>query len=102
MRAVPQVPQVHFFVCANRRAPAAVLGPGCGDAGEGVYHALKDHVARTHQYQSVWVTQTKCLGICPKEGATVAIYNRSVGAAFLTEVMPADASKVFTRGVVSA
>ena len=101
MRAVPQLPQVHFFVCANRREADAPLGPGCGDAGEAVYLALKDEVARRREYQRVWVTQTRCLGICPK-GATVAVYAAGRAAGLLTEVAPTDGSEVFAKGLALA
>ena len=66
---------MHLFVCANRREADAPLGPGCGSAGEGVYAALKEEVASRRAFQTVWVTQTQCLGVCPKRA-----HERAVGA----------------------
>ena len=39
-----------------------------------MYDALKGEVARRGLVRSVWVTKTHCLGICPKHGATAALY----------------------------
>jgi hypothetical protein len=72
MRAAPR-PRLHLFVCANRRE-GSPLGPGCGERGDAVYDALKAEVAARSAHASVWVTKTHCLGICPKNGATVARY----------------------------
>jgi (2Fe-2S) ferredoxin len=96
MRPSPLAPAVHFFVCANRRDAASPLGPGCGVRGEAVYERMKAAVAARSAYQRVWVTQTACLGLCPKRGATVAIYPRQ---RIVTEVEPADADALF-RDVV--
>ena len=92
MRAAPLHPSVHFFVCANRRPEGAPLGRGCGDAGEAVFGALKQEVAKRGAYRSVWVTQTLCLGICPKQGCTVACYPTQ---RIVSEVEPADAVGLF-------
>jgi hypothetical protein len=66
-------PRVHLFVCANRRE-GSPLGPGCGDHGDALYQSLKREVAARGVVSDVWVTRTHCLGICPKRGATIAIY----------------------------
>ena len=66
-------PRLHLLVCGNRRE-GSPLGPGCGERGDVLYEALKAEVARTRRFTEVWVTKTQCLGICPKEGATVARY----------------------------
>ncbi len=66
--------RVHLFVCVNARAPNDPLGPGCGARGAAVYAKLKDEVARRGEVQSVWVTRTFCLGVCPSEACTVAVY----------------------------
>src|ERR1700722_2117435 len=92
MRPAPLAPAVHFFVCANRRLPDSPLGVGCGDAGEAVYAALKEEVARRGAYRTAWVTQTLCLGVCPKRGCTVAMYPRQK---ILSEVEPSDAAALF-------
>ena len=76
-------PRLHLFVCANRRT-GSPLGPGCGDAGEAVYNALKSAVTDVAR---VWITKTHCLGICPKQGCTVARYPDQ---RIVTEVTPTD------------
>jgi (2Fe-2S) ferredoxin len=98
MREVTQLPRLHLFVCANHRAADAPLGPGCGKAGEGVYAALKDEVAGRRAFQTIWVTQTQCLGVCPRQGATVAIYSVSDSGGtqtLLTEVNASDVPGLF-------
>jgi (2Fe-2S) ferredoxin len=94
VHAVPFAPKVHLFVCANQRPPDAPLGPGCGASGRDVYEALKEEVATRRAYQAVWVTQTKCLGVCPKQGATVAVYRGGHGQ-ILSEVVVADVPRLF-------
>jgi hypothetical protein len=84
MRPAPS-PRVHLFVCANRRE-GSPLGPGCGDRGEAVYAALKEEVARRGRIADVWVTKTHCLGICPKDGCTVARWPAARPSTILTEV----------------
>jgi (2Fe-2S) ferredoxin len=98
MRSFPNLPRVHFFVCANRRAASDPLGPGCGDHGDAVYAALKNEVARRGAFRAVWVTRTHCLGVCPRQGCTVAVYPR---AKVLAEVEPAEAGPLFDAEVGS-
>jgi (2Fe-2S) ferredoxin len=74
MQPIRLLPQVHLFVCANRREAGNPLGPGCSGHGDALYDALKAEVATRGLVRSVWVTKTHCLGICPKDGATVAAY----------------------------
>jgi (2Fe-2S) ferredoxin len=98
MHSVSTLPAVHLFVCKNQRPADGSLGPGCGNAGEVVYRALKEEVAKAGLFTTVWVTQTLCLGICPKKGATVAVYPAQ---RVLTEVLASDAAQIFadaTRG----
>jgi (2Fe-2S) ferredoxin len=83
MRAVAP-PRVHLFVCTNRREDSP-LGPGCGANGDALYGALKREVDRRGLVAEVWVTRTHCLGVCPKEGATVARYPASAIIADATE-----------------
>jgi (2Fe-2S) ferredoxin len=83
-----------MFVCTNRRPKDAPLGPGCAEAGDRVYEALKQEVASRRHYTKVWVTQTQCLGICPREGATVAAYPNGH---ILTEVHREDAPALYAR-----
>ncbi len=98
MRSVAEVPRIHFFVCANHRDLDSPLGPGCGDAGEALYQALKDEVAARRACRTVWITRTHCLGVCPRQGATLAIYPQQ---AVLTEVTAADAPGLFQKIVGS-
>jgi (2Fe-2S) ferredoxin len=81
-------PELHLFVCANRRE-GSPLGPGCGDYGDEVYDALKREVAARGEIGRVWITKTHCLGICPRQGATVARYR---GGEIITEVRAGDAT----------
>lgn len=95
MRALA-APRVHLFVCANRRE-GSPLGPGCGDRGEAVYDALKREVSRRRLVADVWVTKTHCLGICPRQGCTLARYGSAVSdttTAILSEVDVTDASAI--------
>lgn len=74
MRTAQQSPRLHLFVCANRRAADDPLGAGCSAYGDAVYGTLKDEVARRGILREVWITRTSCLGLCPKRGATLAVY----------------------------
>ena len=68
-------PSLHLFVCVNRRTGASELfAPGCGASGEAVYDAMKAEVSKRGRVVDVWVTKTGCLGLCPREGASVAVY----------------------------
>lgn len=89
MREQKQLPLLHIFVCANRRDASSPLGPGCGDHGEEAYAALKDEVARRGAFASAWITKTHCLGVCPKSGCTIAMYDRA--RSLYSEVTPKDA-----------
>lgn len=96
MRPAPLSPSVHFFVCANRRPADSPLGPGCGDAGEALFAALKGEVARRGVYRAVWVTKTHCLGICPRQGCTVAVYPQQ---RIVADVETADAPGLFAAAL---
>jgi hypothetical protein len=102
-------PQLHLFVCANRRDAGSPLGPGCGERGDAVYDALKATVAERRLVAQLWVTKTHCLGICPKRGATVARYSsRRLGQTcpssdpIRAEVMPADAIAMLDEAVTTS
>ena len=95
MKAATFRPKVHFFVCCNRRENSP-LGPGCSAHGDAVYAALKRRVQRDGRIQSVWVTQTGCLGICPAKGATVAVYPEQ---AIATEVEADDVDALYEAAV---
>ncbi|MGH7284557.1 MAG: hypothetical protein ACRELY_23780 [Polyangiaceae bacterium] len=92
MRLSDLGPQVHFFVCANRRDANSTLGPGCGDAGDALYDALKKEVAHHREHARVWVTKTACMGICPSRGATCARYPH---ARIFTEVEASEAALLY-------
>ena len=97
--SLPSLPQLHFFVCANRRPADSPLGAGCGAAGEAVFAALKQEVAKRGAYRAVWVTQTLCLGVCPRRGCTVALYPAQQ---LLAEIEPADVAPLFANALGSA
>lgn len=97
MQPAPYRPSLHFFVCNNRRPADHPLGPGCGARGESVFAGLKERVAIDRDYQRVWVTQTGCIGVCPRRGATVAIYPEG---RILTEVGPEDVDPLYDEAVV--
>jgi (2Fe-2S) ferredoxin len=93
-------PRVHLFVCANRRE-GSPLGPGCGDHGDALYQALKREVAARGLVSDVWVTRTHCLGICPKRGATIAMYPSSPEP-IRADVVAEDAAAVVDEAVAGA
>jgi hypothetical protein len=74
MRPASLEPRLHVLVCTNRRDAGSPLGDGCAKRGEAVYAALKAEVDRRRAHTTVWITRTYCLGICPKNGATVAVH----------------------------
>lgn len=88
MRDAGLRPKLHLFVCGNRRDEASPLGAGCAERGDLVYEELKREVAARGAYSSVWVTKTHCLGVCPKMGATVAVYP---SGRIVADVLPGDA-----------
>jgi (2Fe-2S) ferredoxin len=99
MHPAPFAPKLHLFVCANRRPDASPLGPGCGEAGSQVYAALKREVARRGAYTSIWITETRCLGVCPKHGATVAVYPKQ---AIWADVVEGDARSLLDGAIAAA
>lgn len=98
MQAAPIRPRLHLFVCSNRRSEDHALGPGCGARGEGVFAHLKARVASEREYQRVWVTQTSCIGVCPRVGATVAVYPQGQ---LHTEVGAEDADSLYDEAVAA-
>jgi predicted metal-binding protein len=100
MRAA-SAPRVHLFVCANRRA-GSPLGPGCAERGDALYDALKREVSARRLVVDAWVTKTHCLGICPREGATAAMYSATAngcGSPIRTEVQPTDAAALLDEAL---
>ena len=98
MDAFPFRPKVHFMVCTHRRPADSPLGPGCADAGARVLDELKEKVADARAYSTVWVTETQCLGVCPKEGAAVACYP---SGELWSAVQAEDASTLFEKATAS-
>ena len=96
MREVPLRPIVHVLVCTNARESGAALGPGCGDSGENVYNAFKREVDRRAAHRTIWIARARCLGVCPKHGATVIVHP---GAKVLADVEPANAVEVLLAAV---
>jgi (2Fe-2S) ferredoxin len=94
MRDAAIRPTLHLFVCANARPAGSPLGEGCGARGEALYESLKACVAARGAHASVWVTKTYCLGVCPRRGATVAVYP---SGRILAEVEPADAAQLLEK-----
>ncbi len=92
LKTADRLPTVHFLVCGNTRPEDSPLGRGCGLVGEHVYVALKQEVTQQRATSDVWVTKTACLGLCPKHGATVAVYPARV---FYTEVEAGDAEELY-------
>jgi (2Fe-2S) ferredoxin len=101
MRPVRLSPKLHVFVCANQRPADSPLGPGCGNHGDAVFLRMKDEVARRKAFATIWVTKTSCLGVCPKHGATVAIYPARTAALF-EEVEVDDAVALLDRAAALA
>jgi (2Fe-2S) ferredoxin len=99
MRDAPLLPGLHFFVCAHRRPEDSPLGAGCADRGDAVFQTLKNEVARRALFADVWVTKTHCLGICPRVGATVALYPKG---SIVTEVSPDEARTLFATQLEEA
>jgi (2Fe-2S) ferredoxin len=96
LKASPLRPKLHFFVCGNTRPDDSPLGRGCGLVGQHVYDAFKSVVARGGMHRDVWVTKTACLGICPKRGATVAVYGEGRSEIF-AEVEASDAEEMIAN-----
>jgi (2Fe-2S) ferredoxin len=59
-----------------------------------VFEELKRETARRGLAVSVWVTETKCLGVCPREGCALAI---SHGGGVFEGVTREDASRLLGR-----
>ena len=57
---------------------------------------LKEEVARRGAYRAIWVTETKCLGLCPRKGAAVAVYPQQQ---LRIEVDADEASALFAEAV---
>lgn len=87
----------HFFVCTNCRAADSQM-QSCGEQGgkavlAGLYRACQEN----RLIAQVYVTETKCLGPCPQQGATIAVYPENV---WYTSVMPEDVEEIAREHMV--
>jgi (2Fe-2S) ferredoxin len=98
MRIAPTAPRLHLFVCATRRADSP-LGPGCAEAGDAVFDSLKESVSARRRFADIWITKTHCLGLCPRDGATVASYP---DGSIFTEVHATEARDLLARELAKA
>jgi len=81
----------HFLVCTNRR-PADASMPSCAaHGGVDIVAALRRARTEHGVASSVFVTETTCLGVCPREGTTVVVYPE---AAWYVGVTPADVPEI--------
>ena len=94
MRPASFQPRLQLFVCANERSADSSLGPGCGARGKAVFDELKRQTIRRGLAAAVWVTETKCLGVCPREGCALAL---SHGGGVFEGVSPADVRGLLDR-----
>jgi predicted metal-binding protein len=90
MKLSAYAPKRHLFVCTHTRSLGDPLGTGCSSRGEEVFKALKARVAEKRLF-TTWVTRTGCMGVCPKEGATVASTEHET---LLNEVTSTDAEEL--------
>lgn len=64
---------VHIFVCHNQRPPGGL--PSCGASeGQAIIDRLRESATRYGLRSRVWLTSSQCLGLCHKDGVTVAVY----------------------------
>ena len=82
--------KLHVLVCVNKRENSPT--PCCADVhGQEIYDQIKQFVKNNGLNGIVWVTRTRCLGFCNKEGATVVFYPEKL---WLTEVKLNDVTKL--------
>ena len=92
-------PAVQLFVCVHERAPGDPLKSACGRQGPSVYAALKREVSLAGRVGDVWVTRALCLGHCPPDGCSVAVYPEGAQWRGVTETeAPALARRYLSRG----
>jgi (2Fe-2S) ferredoxin len=80
--------RAQIFVCTNRRDASDPLGGGCGDRGEAVHDAMRAAIGSRGAWSQAWLARTGCLGVCPKNGCTVAL---APSGGIVEEVEPDDA-----------
>ena len=87
----------HFFVCTNCRAPDLGM-QSCGEqGGRDVLMALQRARQERGLVASVFITETKCLGPCPEQGTTIAVYPENV---WYTSVSPDDVEELVEQHMV--
>ncbi len=99
MKEISLLPEAQLFVCANRREEGSPLGEGCSTHGEELFTELKRRTLTSGLASRVWVTKTACLGICPKRGATVALYPVK---RFFADALVSDAETLVTMALAVA
>lgn len=89
-------PSAQIFVCTNARADDDPLRSGCGANGPDVFAALKREALARGVGAAVWVTATRCLGLCPKSGCAAVLHPSGEQWA---DVTSADVPSLFLRAV---
>jgi (2Fe-2S) ferredoxin len=87
----------HFLVCTNRRDDDAGM-PSCARNGSAeLAAALRRGRDANGLAATVFVTETRCLGVCPTAGATVVVYPEAV---WYEAVNAADVPELVERHMV--
>ncbi len=87
-------PLRHVLVCTNERASGSDM-PSCGrNAGGRVLERFLESRAARGLFRVLFITETRCLGICPAAGATVVVYPEAV---WYVGVVPDDVAEIFDR-----
>jgi len=90
-------PSRHVFVCTNTRDAEADM-PSCGvNGGADLLASLLGERARRGLYREIFITETRCLGICPTAGATIVVYPEAV---WYVGVSARDAHELFEEHLV--
>ncbi|MCA9774898.1 MAG: (2Fe-2S) ferredoxin domain-containing protein [Myxococcales bacterium] len=91
-RYAPLVPEFQILVCVNEREG----GQSCCGAqgGKEIREALKEAVGKLKLKPRLRVSQTGCLGVCPRSGVTIAVYPENL---VYTEVEVADVPALIER-----
>lgn len=91
MRPSTLRPRRQVFVCTNARGESDPLRSGCGEAGPGVFTALRSGALRAGLSRDLWVTRSGCLGHCPAQGCAVVLHPQN---RHLVEVEVGDVAQV--------
>ena len=90
-------PARHVFVCTNARAADAGMPACAANGGAVVLARFLDERARRGLYREIFITETRCLGVCPLVGATVVVYPEGV---WYVGVGAADVRELFDEHLV--